>query len=79
MIRHPDDDMLLSGSQRIELADDVALEAKMGATSEDVLAAMDFEVDNMLELLRDRHLETTTTLGQSWCFGLLQSYPYLAR
>ena len=51
----------------------------MGATCEDVLSAMDFDVERMIRWLRDRHLAVETTLGESWALGILQSYPYLSR
>lgn len=78
VIRDADDDMVLSGSERVELGE-LNLEIKMGATNEDVLAAMDFDVETVLQDLRDRHLKADTTLGPSWALGLLQSYPYLSR
>ncbi len=51
----------------------------MGATCEDTLSAMDFDVERINKWLRDRHLAVETTLGESWAMGLLQSYPYLSR
>ncbi|MEZ4448822.1 MAG: biosynthetic arginine decarboxylase [Nannocystaceae bacterium] len=79
ILRDPEDDTLLAGSERVELSEELTFEIKLGSTCEDVLAAMDFDVETMLKLLRDRHLSANTTLGQSWAMGLLQSYPYLAR
>ncbi|MCA9662381.1 MAG: hypothetical protein KC486_28835, partial [Myxococcales bacterium] len=79
ILRHADDELLLVGSERVELTDELTFEIKMGATCEDVLEAMDFDVETMLKSLRDRHLEVETTLGQPWAMGLLQSYPYLTR
>ena len=79
ILRNPDDDMVLPGSERVELADNLTFEIKMGATCEDVLSAMDFDVERMIKWLRDRHLAVETTLGESWAMGILQSYPYLSR
>jgi arginine decarboxylase len=79
VVRDEDDDMILQGSERVEIGDDLGLEIKMGATNEDALANMDFDVESMLQSLRDRHLAADTTLGPSWALGLLQSYPYLTR
>ena len=60
-------------------SDKLTFEIKMGATCEDALCAMDFDVERINKWLRDRHLAVETTLGESWAMGLLQSYPYLAR
>ncbi|HEY8375871.1 MAG TPA: hypothetical protein VIK91_05240, partial [Nannocystis sp.] len=79
ILRNPDDDMVLPGSERVELGENLTFEIKMGATCEDVLSAMDFDVENMIRWLRDRHLAVETTLGESWALGILQSYPYLSR
>jgi len=79
ILRNPDDDMVLPNSERVELSDKLTFEIKMGATCEDTLSAMDFDVDRINKWLRDRHLAVETTLGESWAMGLLQSYPYLAR
>lgn len=79
ILRNPDDDMVLPGSERVELADNLTFEIKMGATCEDVLSSMDFDAERMIRWLRDRHLAVETTLGESWAMGILQSYPYLAR
>ncbi len=77
VLRHPDDDIVLPGSDRFELTSELHFEVKIGATCEDVLAAMDFDVDSMIKALRNRHLGRKTTLGQAWAMGILQSYPYL--
>jgi arginine decarboxylase len=69
----------LGNAERIELGNDLVVEVMTGATNEDVLEAMDFDTDFMLQSLRDRHLAADTTLGPSWALGLLQSYPYLTR
>ena len=79
ILRNPDDDMVLPGSERVELSPTLTFEIKMGATCEDTLSAMDFDVDRINKWLRDRHLAVETTLGESWAMGLLQSYPYLSR
>lgn len=67
------------GVERMELQEGVVLDVKIGATNEDALEAMDFDVESMLHEIRNRHLEAETTLGPSWALGLLQSYPYLTR
>ncbi|HEY0138428.1 MAG TPA: hypothetical protein VGB85_30290, partial [Nannocystis sp.] len=79
ILRNPDDDMVLPGSERVELSPSLTFEIKMGATCEDTLSAMDFDVERINKWLRDRHLAVETTLGESWAMGLLQSYPYLSR
>jgi len=79
ILRTPDEDMVLPGSERVELSDNLTFEIKMGATCEDVLSSMDFDAERMIRWLRDRHLAVETTLGESWAMGILQSYPYLAR
>ncbi|MFY0536950.1 biosynthetic arginine decarboxylase [Nannocystis pusilla] len=79
ILRNPDDDMVLPGSERVELGENLTFEIKMGLTCEDVLSAMDFDVERMIRWLRDRHLAVETTLGESWLLGVLQSYPYLSR
>jgi len=67
------------GVNRVRLGDGVAIDIKIGATNEDALAAMDFDVETMLHELRQRHLDHETTLGEAWALGMLQSYPYLTR
>ncbi|HWB76748.1 MAG TPA: biosynthetic arginine decarboxylase [Nannocystaceae bacterium] len=66
------------GVERIAFGE-VFLDMKIGATNEDALAAMGFDVESMLHEVRNRHLGADTTLGESWALGLLQSYPYLTR
>lgn len=66
------------GVERIAFGD-VFLDLKIGATNEDALAAMGFDVESMLHEVRNRHLGADTTLGESWALGLLQGYPYLTR
>lgn len=77
ILRDPEDELLLVGSERIELSPEITFEIKMGSTCEDVLESMDFDVETMIKSLRDRHLSHKTTLGQPWAMGLLQSSPYL--
>lgn len=80
IVRHAQDESTTgAGMQRIDLDDDVVLEVRGGATNEDALAAMDFDVETTVNALRGRHLEAETTLGLAWNLGLLQSYPYLTR
>lgn len=77
ILRGPDDDALLASSQMIEFGD-VVLEVKWGQTNQDVLAHMDWDSEQLTSLIRDRHVDTETTLGRSWFLGLLQGYPYLS-
>jgi arginine decarboxylase len=77
IVRKLDADAVIPGSEWIDLPGH-ALEVKGGLTNEDVLEVMDFDVESMTQLLRDRHLEVDTTLGQPWALGLLQGYPYLS-
>lgn len=79
VLRDPDEDKVLTNSERIELADNLTFEVKLGYTNKDVLEVMDFDGENVTKLLRDRHLNIETSLDESWAMGLLQSYPYLAR
>jgi len=69
----------IPGTSCVEFGEGVRLDVKQGATNEDVLAAMDFDVEGMVHALRERHLGTETTLGEAWALGMLQSYPYLSR
>lgn len=68
----------IPGVSRLEF-DGVALDVKIGATNEDALAAMDFDVEDLLHELRSRHIGAQTSLGEAWALGMLQSYPYLTR
>jgi hypothetical protein len=78
VVRHIDDDpSTIPGIERIELNDQVVLDVKMGATNEDALAAMDFDVEGMVREIRKRHVAAETTLGEAWNLGLLNAYPYL--
>ncbi len=76
IVRGPDDEAMLNGSEMIEFGE-LQLEVKYGLTNEDVLAEMDFDVESMNHLLRERHLTADTTLGKPWALGILQGYPYL--
>jgi arginine decarboxylase len=79
VVRAADDDSVIVGSERFELDEETHVEIKSGLTNEDVLALMDHDVATMAKLLRDRHLDRETTLGQPWAMGLLQGYPYLSK
>lgn len=80
IVRRADDNApLIAGATRMPFIDDVRIDVKIGATNEDALAAMDFDVEGMLHELRARHLGFETTLGEAWALGMLQSYPYLTR
>lgn len=80
VVRNPDDDQPdIPGMRRIPYTDEIALDVKMGATNEDALQAMDFNIDGLLHEFRQRHVDHETSLGQQWALGLLQSYPYLTR
>jgi arginine decarboxylase len=78
VVRSEGDPAALPGVERIPFGQ-VFLDVKIGATNEDTLASMGFDVENMLHEVRNRHLGAETTLGESWALGLLQSYPYLTR
>ncbi len=78
VVRGKDEVASLPGSEWVEL-EDYAVEVKGGLTNEDVLGVMDFDVETLTQLLRDRHLEVDTSLGEPWALGLLQGYPYLSR
>lgn len=77
IVHHADDDQLLASSELVEFGD-LMLEVKWGQTNEDVLAQMDWDLENLSYLIRERHLSSDTTLGQPWAMGLLQGYPYLS-
>ncbi len=66
------------GVERIPFGE-VFLDLKVGATNEDTLASVGFDVESMVHEIRKRHLDNETTLGESWSLGLLQGYPYLTR
>lgn len=74
-----DDPSPIPGTQRFALEQGVVVDVKLGATNEDTLAGMDFDVEGMVHEIRQRHVQAQTTLGESWALGLLQSYPYLTR
>jgi arginine decarboxylase len=78
VVRDTGDPPALPGVERIPFGK-VFLDVKIGATNEDTLASMGFDVEHMLHEVRNRHLGAETTLGESWALGLLQSYPYLTR
>lgn len=67
----------ISGVQRLPFSDTLVLDVKMGATNEDALQAMDYDVERLLHDFRRRHIDRETSLGEHWMLGLLQSYPYL--
>ena len=80
VVRHEDEPpWWVPGVNRLEFVDGVVLDVKIGATNEDALQSMDFDVDSMVHMLRARHLDHDTTLGEAWALGMLQSYPYLTR
>ncbi|PRP95820.1 Biosynthetic arginine decarboxylase [Enhygromyxa salina] len=79
IVRGAEDPALIVGSQRIDYDDKVWLEVKRGASVQDVLGDMDYDVDSITQLIRDRHLGKDTTLGRPWAMGVLQAYPYLVR
>jgi hypothetical protein len=80
VVRTPDDDLPdMVGVLRMPFAEDLVLDVKMGATNEDALQAMDFNIDHLLHEIRQRHVDHETSLGEQWALGLLQSYPYLTR
>jgi arginine decarboxylase len=79
VVRAPGDAPAAQGVERIQFSDSVLLDVKIGATNEDALAQMGFDVENLLHEVRNRHLGAETTLGESWALGLLQGYPYLTR
>lgn len=79
IVHAPDDDPLIVGSEWVEINEDLAIEIKSGSTIEDVLAMMDHDISTVNFLLRDRHLNRKTTMGQPWVMGILQGYPYLHR
>ena len=69
----------IPGTTRLEFTDDVVLDVKLGSTNQDTLAVMDFDVEAVVQLIRARHADAETTLGEAWALGMLQSYPYLTR
>ena len=76
VVRSPEDDTVLPGSEMVEFGP-LQLEVKGGMTNEDVLSLMDWDVEGLNHMLRDRHLQQETTLGIRWAAGLLQGSPYL--
>ncbi|MFO7566831.1 MAG: biosynthetic arginine decarboxylase [Enhygromyxa sp.] len=79
IVRRADEEGVIMGSQGIDLSDEVWLEVKAGFSVQDMLAEMDYDVESITQMIRDRHLGRETTLGQPWAMGLLQEYPYLVR
>jgi arginine decarboxylase len=79
VVRRADEEGVILGSQGIDYSDEVWLEVKAGYSVQDMLLEMDYDVESITQLIRDRHLGRETTLGQPWAMGLLQEYPYLVR
>lgn len=79
IVRRADEEGVIMGSQGIDYDEHVWLEVKTGYSVQDVLGEMDYDVDSITQLIRDRHLGKATTLGQPWAMGVLQEYPYLVR
>ncbi len=80
VVRRPDEPVMdVPGVVTMNLDEGLRLDVKMGATSQDALAAMDFDTDGMLHEIRQRYLGQETSFGKEWMLGLLQSYPYLTR
>ena len=79
VVRGADDEGMLAASMDLDYSDEVWLEISAGSSVQDILESMDYDVDSVTQLIRDRHLGLETTLGQPWAMGLLQEYPYLTR
>jgi arginine decarboxylase len=79
IVRRSDEEGVIMGSQGIDFNEQVWLEVKAGFSVQDMLAEMDYDVESITQMIRDRHLGRQTTLGQPWAMGLLQEYPYLVR
>jgi arginine decarboxylase len=79
IVRRSDEEGVIMGSQGIDFNEQVWLEVKAGFSVQDMLAEMDYDVESITQMIRDRHLGRETTLGQPWAMGLLQEYPYLVR
>ncbi|NVB36995.1 biosynthetic arginine decarboxylase [Pseudenhygromyxa sp. WMMC2535] len=79
IVRGTDEEGVILGSQCVDYDDEVWLEVKSGYSVQDMLAEMDYDVESITQMIRDRHLNVSTTLGQPWAMGLLQEYPYLIR
>lgn len=79
IVRRADEEGVIMGSQGIDYNEQVWLEVKAGFSVQDMLAEMDYDVESITQMIRDRHLGRDTTLGQPWAMGLLQEYPYLVR
>jgi arginine decarboxylase len=78
IVHDMDDVQILRGSEMVDFDDETSLEIKGGLTNEDILALMDYDAESVISLLRDRHLEDSTTLGKPWALGLMSIYPYLS-
>lgn len=79
IVRGIDEEGVILGAEAIDYDEQVWLEVKTGFSVQDMLAEMDYDVESITKMIRDRHLGTDTTLGQPWAMGLLQEYPYLVR
>jgi arginine decarboxylase len=79
VVRRAEDEGVILGSIGVDYSDEVWLEVKQGYSIQDILAEMDYDVESVTRMLRERHLGGDTTLGQPWAMGLLQEYPYLVR
>jgi arginine decarboxylase len=79
IVRRADEEGVIMGSQGIDFDGEVWLEVKAGESVQDMLSEMDYDVESITQMIRDRHLGRETTLGQPWAMGLLQEYPYLVR
>lgn len=77
VVRNSSSDPVVTGSEMFEL-EDVVVEVKRGVTNLDMLESMDWDGEGMTSLIRERHLDHETTLGENWALGLLQGYPYLS-
>ncbi|EDM78148.1 arginine decarboxylase [Plesiocystis pacifica SIR-1] len=79
IVRGPEEDGVILGAQSIEFERGLWFEVKTGYSVQDMLEEMDYDVDSITQMIRDRHLGVDTTLGQPWAMGVLQEYPYLTR
>src|SRR5690606_28871048 len=79
IVRRADEEGVIMGSQGIDFNEQVWLEVKAGFSVQDMLAEMDYDVESITQMIRDRHLGRETTLGQPWATGRLHDDPYLVR
>ena len=79
VVRTTDEEGSMMGSKDIDYDEHLWLEIKPGSSAQDMLGEMDYDIESITSLIRDRHLGRRTTLGQPWAMGLLQAYPYLIR